>query len=249
MIARPDPTKNDPTKKFTVDRLLSKLGITSRSTAQEWIRAGRVRVNQRVVRLPGTWVSWPGDSLSLDGQPVQEASRRFILFHKPKGLVTTHEDEKGRSTIFDALPEDMRSLHAVGRLDQATSGLLLLTNDSMLSSHLTDPAQQFPRLYLVTVRGNVTESAREAAITGLLDQGERLHCQNVTIQKRSGRESHLEVTLTEGKNREIRRLFKALGHEVTRLRRIQYGPFLLGDLPPGGWRELTVEEARNALQS
>lgn len=242
MIARPDPIK-----RFTVDRLLSKLGIASRSTAQEWIRAGRVRINQRVVRLPGTWVSWPDDSLSLDGKPVQESSKRFVIFHKPKGVVTTHQDEKGRKTIFDVLPQELRSLHAVGRLDQATSGLLLLTNDSTLSSFLSDPKQLVPRLYLVTVRGEVTDEGRQAAIVGLIDQGERLHCKSVTIQKRSGRESHLEVTLTEGKNREIRRLFKALGHEVTRLRRIQYGPFTLGDLEPGGWRELSIEEVRTAL--
>ena len=232
-----------------MDRLLSKLGIASRSTAQEWIRAGRVRINQRIVRLPGTWVSWPGDSLSLDGQPVQEPGKRFIVFHKPKGVVTTHQDEKGRKTIFDVLPEEVRALHAVGRLDQATSGLLLLTNDSTLSSFLTDPKQRLPRLYLVTVRGEVTDEGRQAAIAGVIDRDERLHCESVTIQKRSGRESHLEVTLTQGKNREIRRLFQALGHEVTRLRRIQYGPFMLGDLPPGAWCELPIEEARTALQS
>ena len=230
-----------------MDRLLSKLGIASRSTAQEWIRAGRVRINHRLVRLPGTWVSWPGDSLVVDGKPVEEPGKRFIIFHKPKGLLTTHEDEQGRRTIFDVLPRELRALHAVGRLDQATSGLLLLTNDSALSSFLTDPKQQVPRLYLVTVRGEVTDDGRQAAIVGLLDQGEALRCESVTIQKRSGRESHLEVTLAEGKNREIRRLFKALGHEVTRLRRIQYGPFVLSDLQPGHWREIAIEEARTTV--
>jgi len=242
--SQPDPIK---VKRVTADRLLSKLGLASRSTAQEWIRAGRVRINQRIVHLPGTWVSWPGDHLSLDGKPVEEPSKRFIIFHKPKGLVTTSQDEKGRKTIFDGLPQELRGLHAVGRLDQATSGLLLLTNDSTLSSFLTDPKQRVPRLYLVTVRGEVTDEGRQAAIAGLVDQGERLHCESVTIQKRSGRESHLEVTLTEGRNREIRRLFKALGHEVTRLRRIQYGPFTLGNLQPGGWKELPIEEVRTAL--
>lgn len=244
MIARPDPVK----VRVTVDRLLSKLGLASRSTAQGWIRAGRVRINHRIVRLPGTWVSWPGDSLSLDGKPVEEPGKRFILFHKPKGVVTTTQDEKGRKTIFDVLPQDLRTLHAVGRLDQATSGLLLLTNDSTLSSFLTDPRHRVPRLYLLTVRGDVTDEGRQAAIAGLVDRGERLHCESVLIQKRSGRESHLEVTLTEGRNREIRRLFKALGHEVTRLRRIQYGPFTLGDLEPGGWRELPIDDVRTALR-
>lgn len=235
------------TKRVTLDRLLSKLGIASRSQAQEWIKAGRVRINQRVARTPDTWVDWPGDAVTLDEHPLEQSPPRFILFHKPKGCVTTHHDEQGRRTIFDVLPPEMTRLHAVGRLDQATSGLLLLTNDSTLSSFLTDPQHQVPRAYLVTVRGEVTDHIRHAAIDGLQDEGEYLHCSAVTIQKRSGRESHLAVTLTEGKNREIRRLFKALGHEVTRLRRIAYGPFTLGDLPPGSWRELPIAEAHAQL--
>lgn len=235
-------------KRVTLDRLLSKLGIASRSQAQEWIRAGRVRINQRLVRTPNIWVDWPDDVVSLDDQPIQQSPPRFILFHKPKGVVTTHQDEKGRQTIFDVLPPEMQRLHAVGRLDQATSGLLLLTNDSTLSSFLTDVRQQVPRLYLVTVRGEVTDETAQALLDGVHDQGEHLHCASVTIQKRSGRESHLAVTLTEGKNREIRRLFKVLGHEVTRLRRIQFGPFTLGDLQPGAWRELPIEAARAQLQ-
>ena len=245
----PLPREADSIKRVTLDRLLSKLGIASRSQAQEWIRAGRIRINQRIVHRPDTWVSWPGESLSLDGQSIQERIQRFVLFHKPKGVITTRQDEKGRKTIFDVLPDELKALHAVGRLDQATSGLLLLTNDTALSSFLTDPRQSVARLYLVTVRGKVTDEMRQAALVGLLDQGERLQCESVRIQKRSGRESHLEVTLTEGKNREIRRLFKALGHEVTRLRRIQYGPFALGDLQPGAWRELPIEEARTVLQA
>ena len=243
------PDYSDPTKiqRMTLDRLLSKLGIASRSIAQEWISAGRVQVNQRIVRLSGTWVSWPSDTIAVDGQPLQEPNKRFILFHKPKGVITTSRDEKGRQTIFDALPREFRALHAVGRLDQATSGLLILTNDSALSSWLTDPRQGVPRRYLVTVRGELSDDRRQAALNGLLERGERLRCEALTIQKRSKRESHLEVTLTEGKNREIRRLFKALGHEVTRLRRIQYGPFRLGSLEPGSWKELAIEEARTAL--
>lgn len=238
------PVDPDSAKRVTLDRLLSKLGIASRSRAQEWIRAGRIRINQRLVRQPDTWVAWPGDVVTLDEQPLQQGAPRFILFHKPKGLVTTHDDEKCRRTIFDVLPPEFIRLHAVGRLDQATSGLLLLTNDTTLSNLLTDPKQRVPRRYLVTVRGEITDATAQAAIDGLDDQGERLHCAALTVQKRSGRESHLDVTLTEGKNREIRRLFKALGHEVTRLRRIQYGSFVLGDLQPGAWRELPIADAK-----
>jgi 23S rRNA pseudouridine2605 synthase len=240
--------KSSVSKHQTVDRLLSKLGIVSRGTSQEWIRAGRVRINDRVVRDPATWVLWPKDSVSIDDQPIQESAKRFVLFHKPKGVITTHSDEKGRKTIFDVLPADLGYLHAVGRLDQATSGLLLLTNDSALSSFLTDPANRVMRTYLVSVRGAFTETEAAEAVAGVVVAGERLRCHTVKIQKSSGRESHLEVVLIQGKNREIRKLFKSLEHEVTRLRRIQYGPFKLEDLKSGGWREIPVEDVRTSLR-
>lgn len=235
-------------KRLTVDRLLSKRGIASRGTSQEWIRAGRVRINGRVIRDPATWVLWPKDAVSVDDQPIQDSVKRFILFHKPKGVITTHSDEKGRRTIFDVLPADLGYLHAVGRLDQATSGLLLLTNDSALSSLLTDPAHKVMRTYLVSVRGEFTEAETKGAIAGVVEGGEHLQCHTVKIQKSSGRESHLEVVLVQGKNREIRRLFQALGHEVTRLRRIQYGPFKLEDLPSGRWREIPIQDVKKALR-
>ncbi len=235
-------------KRLTVDRLLSKLGIASRGTSQEWVRAGQVRINGRVVRDPATWVLWPKDSVSIDDQPIQDSVKRFFLFHKPKGVITTHSDEKGRKTIFDVLPADLGYMHAVGRLDQATSGLLLLTNDSALSSYLTDPTHKVMRIYLVTVRGEFTEAQATEAVVGVVDGSERLQCHRVKIQKSSGRESHLEVVLIQGKNREIRRLFKALRHEVTRLRRIQYGPFKLENLPSGAWREIPIEVVRKSLR-
>ena len=235
-------------KRLTVDRLLSKLGIASRGTSQEWVRAGRVRVNGRVIRDPATWVLWPKDSLPIDDQPIQDSVKRFFLFHKPKGVITTHSDEKGRKTIFDVLPVDLGYLHAVGRLDQSTSGILLLTNDSSLSSYLTDPTHKVMRTYLVSVRGEFTEAQAKEATVGVVEGGECLQCHSVKIQKSSRRESHLVVVLVQGKNREIRRLFKALGHEVTRLRRIQYGPFKLGELPSGAWHEIPIEDVRKTLR-
>jgi 23S rRNA pseudouridine2605 synthase len=235
-------------KRLTVDRLLSKRGIASRGTSQEWIRAGRVQVNGRVIRDPAMWVLWPKDAVSIDDKPIQDSVKRFVLFHKPKGVVTTHRDEKDRKTIFDLLPPDLGYMHAVGRLDQATSGLLLLTNDSVLSSYLTDPVHKVMRTYLVSVRGEFTEAQAIKAVVGVVEGSERLQCHSVKIQKSSGRESHLEVVLVQGKNREIRRLFMALEHEVTRLRRIQYGPFKLGDLSSGAWREIPIQDVRKALR-
>ncbi len=232
-----------------LDRLLSKLGIASRGTSQEWIRAGRVRLDGRVVREPATPVAWPAQRVTVDGQPVRDTAKRFFLFHKPAGLITTHSDERGRATIFDALPPELGYLHAVGRLDLATSGLLLLTNDTQLSNALADPASQVRRTYLVTVRGRFTAEAAARARAGVIDRGERLQCRAVRIQKASERESHLELVLTQGKNREIRRLCKVLGHEVSRLRRVQFGPFRLGDLAPGAWREIPIAQARRALRT
>ena len=240
--------KASPPKRLTVDRLLSKLGIASRGTSQEWVRAGRVQVNGRVIRDPATWVLWPKDAVSIDDQPIQDSVKRFVLFHKPKGAVTTHSDEKGRQTIFDVLPPDLGYMHAVGRLDQATSGLLLLTNDSALSAFLTNPTHKVMRTYLVSVRGEFTEAQATEAVVGVVDGGERLQCHSVKIQKSSGRESHLEVVLIQGRNREIRRLFKSLVHEVTRLRRIQYGPFKLEDFPSSVWREIPIGDVRKVLK-
>jgi 23S rRNA pseudouridine2605 synthase len=234
-------------KRVTLDRLFSKLGLASRGVAQEWIRAGRVRVNRLLTRDSDMWVSWPKDVITIDDKPLQDTAKRFFLFHKPKGVITTHSDEKNRKTIFDLLPGDLGFIHAVGRLDQHTSGLLLLTNDTELSSHLTDPDNKLTRVYLVTVRGEFSEAQCRQGITGIMDKDELLQCYSITIQKASSRESHLEVVLTEGKNREIRRLFKALGHEVTRLRRIQYGPFKLKDLKPGEWLEIPIADAKQMI--
>jgi 23S rRNA pseudouridine2605 synthase len=235
--------------RVTLDRLFSKLGIASRGVSQKWIREGRVQVNGQIMRNPDLWVSWPSDSIRLDGAALAAPARRFFLFHKPKGCVTTHSDEKGRKTIFELLPKDLGFIHSVGRLDQATSGLLLLTNDSELSSFLTDPKNQIHRVYLVSVRGKFTEKKGESAIRGVSDEGDLLKCEEIQIQKSSERETHLQVTLTEGKNREIRRLFKALGNEVTRLRRIQFGPFQLENLLPGEWKEIPHAQARALTDS
>lgn len=232
--------------RVTVDRLLSKLGIASRSTARRMIADGRVAVAGRVVFHADVWVMWPKEIVTIDGRPIDLAAKRFCLFHKPKGIITTRSDERQRKTIFDLLPPELSRLHAIGRLDQATSGLLLLTDDTLLSHRLTDPAEKIERRYLVTMRGHLTDAESSAALIGFLDDGEFLQCRSLTMQKRSGRETHIEVVLITGKNREIRRIFAALGHEVTRLRRIGYGPFLLADLASGAWKDIPIADARRS---
>jgi 23S rRNA pseudouridine2605 synthase len=232
-----------------LERALSKLGIASRTQAREMILAERVRVNGSLRTNPLFPVTPEKAILEIDGQRLGQQEWRTLLFHKPRSVVTTRSDEKGRATVFSLLGEAGKNLHAVGRLDFATTGLLLLTNDTRLSSWLTDPANEIPRFYIVTVRGQFDEEKKREAEKGLSDEGEVLRAEKVEIHKTSGRESHLGVELCEGKNREIRRLFLALGHEVTRLKRVAYGSLQLGELAPGEFREVSREEITRIFPS
>ncbi len=187
----------------------------------------------------------------VDGKQVEQAEFAVFLLHKPRGVITTRSDEKGRPTVFSLIPkiQDDFQLHAVGRLDQATTGLLLLTNDTQLSNWLTAPENDVPRVYVVTVRGEITETKLAQLRGGVRSEGELLAPDSVELKKSSGKESHLVVTLSEGKNREIRRLFLELGNEVTRLKRISYGKLELGELEPGQHRRVEIQELRSAFPS
>ena len=228
--------------KVSLERALSKLGLMSRSQTRECILAGRLKVDGRVIQDPLFAVVPEVAQFILDDKPLQRTKWQAIMFYKPKGVVTARVDAKGERTVFDILPERFKSLHPVGRLDKATTGLLLLTNDTKLSHYLTDPANAIPRTYVVTVEGRVTEQVLERAQAGVADQGEILRVSKATLRKASGKESHLIVELTEGKNREIRRLFDRLGHPVRRIKRVAFGDLQLGDLQPGTFRVLTPEE-------
>ena len=216
---------------------MSKLRLASRSEAQALIRAGAVMVNGRAVTDPLAGVVPERDVIAVRGKAQAAPAWRTIAFHKPRGTVTTRRDPQGRRTVFDVLGDAADGLVAVGRLDLATSGLLLLTSDTRLADYLTDPGNAVVRRYVVTVRGEVSDAQRE-----MLERGAGgLAASRVEIRKRSRRETHLIVELTEGRNREIRRLFAAIGREVTRLLRVAYGPIELGTLPPGQWREISAE--------
>jgi 23S rRNA pseudouridine2605 synthase len=223
------------------------MGRLSRSQTIAAIRNGRVAVNGRIVHDPGRRVDLRRERIELDGARAHQASWRTLVFHKPRGVVTTRRDPAGRRTVFDVIGDSARGLVAVGRLDLATSGLLVLTNDTQLANRITDPAQRVRRLYLVTVRGEITASEAGELGQGLVIGRERLRASSVTIRKTSKRESHLTIELQEGRNREVRRLFQALGHEVTRLKRVRLGGLDLGELAPGEWRELSRGEANRAF--
>lgn len=227
-----------PRSRVALERALSKLGVASRTEARALIEAGRVMVDGRAITNPHHSIVPERAAITIDGTPRRQAEPVTVLLHKPRGVVTTRSDPQGRPTVFDLLTDLDAHVVPVGRLDWATSGLLLLTNDTRLADWLTDPKTAIPRIYLVSVRGRVTPETARKIVEGLRIDGEQLSAAAARVRKASNRESHVVVTLREGKNREIRRLFGSVGHPVTRLRRVQFGDLTLGTLPPGRWRRI-----------
>ncbi|MBF0122395.1 MAG: rRNA pseudouridine synthase [Candidatus Omnitrophica bacterium] len=233
---------NERLGKVPLERALSKLGVASRAQTREWILSGKLLVNGKVVKDPWFPVVPETDQFVVDGKPMTKSAWCTVMMYKPKGIVTTKSDEKGRATVFDLLPAEMKTLHPVGRLDMASTGLLILTNDTRLSDFLTDPTNAIPRTYVVTIEGQLLDAELEQIVNGIMDEGELLKPSKLTLKKASRKESHFLVELTEGKNRELRRIFSFFGHRVRRLKRIAFGPLELGDLEPGTFRPLTESE-------
>jgi 23S rRNA pseudouridine2605 synthase len=233
--------------KVALERALSKMGLASRTQTREWILDGKLKVNGKIIKDPLYLVVPEKDKFVLDGQHLKKDSSQTIMLYKPKAVVTTRCDEHGRATVFDLLPKELKHLHAVGRLDMATTGLLLLTNDTRLSSYLTDPTNAIVRVYAVVVKGNITQEKLLSLTNGIWDKGEFLKPAKIILRKASNKESHLIVELTEGKNREIRRLFKSIGHEVIRLKRVALGSLKLEGINPGEFRYLKPEEIKELI--
>lgn len=224
-------------------RVLSKRGVCSRSQAEQWIRAGRVAVNGRVVRDPQHPTAAGQDGITLDGQPLGAAARVYVMFNKPRGLVVSAADEHGRATVYDALAAaGLPWLGPVGRLDKASEGLLLLSNDTGWAAAITEPASHREKTYHVQV-DCIPDAALLAQLRGgVLDQGERLAACKVTLLRAGEKHAWLEIVLDEGRNRHIRRLLAAHGVGVLRLVRVAIGDVVLGDLPKGQWRHLDAGE-------
>jgi 23S rRNA pseudouridine2605 synthase len=226
----------------SLERALSKLGLASRSQARLLIEAGRVAVDGTVVTNPSMRLTPERVVIAVDGATPEIAEPLTVVLHKPRGYVTTRSDPEDRKTVYDLLDDVPSRVVPVGRLDLATSGLLILTNDTHFANWLTDPASGVDRVYLVTVKGRAGDDTVARLIEGVEIDGQFLFAQSALIRKASNRESHLTITLREGKNREIRRLMAAAGHPVTQLRRVQFGGLELGTLAPGKWRRVPAEE-------
>lgn len=233
------PGKKRPSTRNLI-RTLSKMGLCSRKQALVLVQAGRVRVNGRIETNPG-YVTRERDRIELDGETAKSSAKKYFLFHKPKGCVTTRSDEKGRPTVYDWLSDIEGWIFPVGRLDLDSEGLLILTNDTAFGNQLTDPAFAVPRTYRVWTEGELNaEDKRKISAGFAIGRGEVTRPARLTIISAKENGSEAEITLTEGKNREVRRLFDALGKPVTRLLRISFGSFQLGKLKPGEWREIQV---------
>ena len=230
-------------RKVGLARALSKLGYCSRSQAGELIRAGRVRLNGALRRDPETPVHLGKDRIDIDGKAVKAEAKTYLVLNKPRGIVTTADDEKGRDTVYSLLPPGTPWLGPVGRLDMASEGLLLLTNDSEWAARIAAPETHLDKIYHVQI-GAVADEALLAELQKgfAVEDGEILRVKRAEILRSGEKNSWLEITLDEGKHRQIRRLFEHRGIEVLRLIRVAIGPLALADLPKGTARPLTPTE-------
>ena len=230
------------TKRVGLARALSKLGYCARSQAATLIRAGRVTLNGRAVSDPESPVQVSRDRIEVDGSAVGRSEKIYLALNKPRGVVTTASDEKGRATVYDFLPPEHAWVGPVGRLDKASEGLLLLTNDSEWAARITDPASHIPKTYHVQIDCVADPQLLTSLLRGVDHEGEQLHAKSARLLREGQKNSWVEIVLDEGKNRHIRRLLESLGVSVLRLVRVSIGPLELGTLPKGEARHLTSGE-------
>jgi len=241
-----NPPANAPAGE-RIAKVLARRGVASRRMAEVMIAEGRVAVNGKVIASPALNVT-ERDQITVDDQPLAEAQpTRLWLYHKPVGLVTTEKDEKGRPTVFAALPAELGRVMSIGRLDINSEGLLLLTNDGAVKRKLELPSTGWLRKYRVRVMGMPGEERLAPLRRGMTVEGERFQPMEVTFDRQQGANAWLTIGLREGKNREVRRALEAVGLSVNRLIRISYGPFRLGDLPPGQVEEVRRKVMRDQL--
>jgi 23S rRNA pseudouridine2605 synthase len=230
-----------------LQKFLAEAGVASRRAGEQIILAGRVAVNGEIIRRLGTKVQPAEDRVTVDSQPIKSRRKLYVALNKPRGYVCTRRDVHARRIITELLPPEWRHLYSVGRLDQESEGLIFLTNDGQFSLRLTHQRYGARKTYEVTVTGRVAPPVLRRLTAGVSDGGENLKAEQARLLRANHTQSVVELELAEGKHREIRRLFAALGLEVSRLQRIKIGPIRLGELPIGKWRALTEPEIKSLL--
>ena len=237
----------EPTgKRVTLPRALSKLGYCSRTQAERLIAESRVAIGDRVVTDPSTWVDLSTTIIKVDGRKIAAEARIYLMLNKPRGLVTTRHDPEGRPTVYDCLTDfDVPHLSPVGRLDKASEGLLLFTNDTEFAQALLDPITHVPKSYHVQIDRIADDDMLSAMTSGLRHDGELLRATSARKLREGDRNSWIEVELQEGRNRQIRRMLEALDIACLRLVRVAIGGLELGDLPRGSVRALNEAELKD----
>jgi 23S rRNA pseudouridine2605 synthase len=239
-----NPGKGTSQPKKTLERVFSKSGMGSRRDARSWIGAGRVRVNGQIVEDPNRWVDLAQDRITLDGKPLRKAAKTYLLLYKPKGYLTTYRDPEGRPTVYDLVDDAGQWMAPVGRLDLDTSGLLLLTNDTDFAERVMNPEHKVAKTYLVKASTRLSDEKLEQLRRGVqLADGPTKPAKVLRVRD-GAKNTFLELTITEGRNRQVRRMIEAVGSKVIKLVRTAIGPIRIEDLPIGKWRRLTPEEVR-----
>lgn len=231
----------------TLDRILSKLGAGSRTEAVDWIRRGRVKVNGKTVRDPEHWADLENDRFHFDGKPLRGERKVHLLLYKPKGVLTTYKDPEGRQTVYDLMKDIRPWIFPVGRLDQDTSGLLIMTNDAELAERITNPEFHVPKTYLVKTATLLSDDQLERLRQGMELKDGPTRPARVKRVRDSSSKTFFEITITEGRNRQVRRMVEALDSKVLKLVRIAIGPVRIGDLSIGSFRKMRPDEVK-ALQ-
>lgn len=226
----------------TLERVLSKAGLGSRTEARRWIGAGRVAVNGRKIQTPDFWVDLDRDRVTFDGRPVRAARKIYLLLYKPKGYLTTHDDPQGRPTVYDLIPDVEEWVFPVGRLDLDTSGLLVMTNDTAFGDRLASPESHIPKTYLVKASKLLTDEDLARLAEGVEIPTGRTRAARVQRLRDSAHYTFFEITITEGRNRQVRRMVEALGAKVLKLVRTRIGDVEIGKLEIGKYRPLSAAE-------
>ncbi len=250
MPAKRPPVANQVKRPLkTLERVISKAGIGSRTEARSWIAAGRIRVNGRTVIDPDQWVDLERDRVFCDDKPVSLDEKRkiYLVLYKPKGYITTYNDPDGRPTVYDLMPDMKEFIVPVGRLDLDTSGLLLMTNDTQFAERLTNPDFKVPKTYLIKASTRLSIEQMDLLRKGVELSDGPTRPAIVNHLRDSGKYTHIEMTITEGRNRQVRRMLEAVESKVLKLVRVSIGPLAIQGLEIGKWRELEASEVQSLV--